>query len=149
MMMIEPYEAIGPLHFGMDQNDVVAAMGEPQRITKSRRRNILLWYGDVNVTMEADKLVEVGFGPAAPVSIHGIHPFTDQGAFDSLCRLDGNPCKVLGFIVFRNLGITLTGFHDKDESQKALTAFARGRWDVLEPQMKPYSLQATGPASRS
>ena len=142
-IIIEPYEAIGPMHFGMSQDEVVAAMGNPQRITESRGGNPILWYNDndINVIMEHGSLVEVGFGPKAPVSICGFHPFADPGAFANLCKLDGKPCEVLGFIVFRNLGITLTGIHDKDESQMALTVFARGRWDVLDSQMKPFASQ--------
>lgn len=137
-LTIEPYEAIGLLRFGMNESDIVASMGDPHRVTKNHMGNSELWYGHMNAIVEDDCLVEVGFAPDMPVSICGIHPFTDPGAFANLCRLDGNPCEVLGFIVLRNLGITLTGFHDKDESQKALTAFARGRWDVLESQMKPF-----------
>jgi Fe2+ transport system protein FeoA len=143
-LIIEPYEAIGPLHFGMRQDEIVASMGEPQRITKNHVGNTELWYDHMNVIMEDDRLVEVGFSPDMQVTVRGMNPFTDPTAFASLCRLDGRPCEVLGFIVLRKLGITLTGFHDKDESQKALTAFARGRWDVMETQMKPFYIHPTG-----
>lgn len=150
-IVIEPYEAIGLLHFGMSQDDVVASMGEPQRLTKTRDGNPILWYNDneLNVIIENDGLVEVGFSPEAPVSIRGIHPFTDPDAFTKLCKLDGSPHEMLGFIVLQNLGITMTGFHDNDESQKAVTTFTRGRWDALASQMKPFSLKAAGPSSSS
>jgi hypothetical protein len=150
-LIIEPYEAVGYLKFGMNHDDIVASMGEPLRSTTSRGGNTILWYDDnkLNLILENDHLVEVGFAPDMPVSIRGIHPFTDPDAFASLCKLDGSPCEVLGFIVFRRLGITLTGFHDKDESQKALTAFTSGRWDALESQMKPFHFQPAGPRSPS
>jgi hypothetical protein len=38
---------------------------------------------------------------------------------------------VLGFLVFTRLGVTTTGYHDDDESQRALTIFPRGTWDLL------------------
>jgi hypothetical protein len=133
----------------MNHDAIVATMGEPQRVTKNHLGNLELWYDHMNVIMEGDRLVEAGFAPDMPVSICGIHPFTDPDAFASLCELDGSPCEVLGFVVFRRLGITLTGFHDKDESQKALTAFTSGRWDVLESQMKPFHFQPAGPRSPS
>lgn len=146
-LIIEPYEAIGPLHFGMRQDEIVALMGEPQRITRNDMGNSELWYDHMNVIVEDDRLVEVGFASDMQVSVRGINPFTDPTAYVSLCRLDGNPCEVLGFIVLRNLGITLTGFHDKDKSQKALTAFARGRWDVMATRMKPFHILPTGRVS--
>lgn len=140
ILNFEPYEAIGPLRFGMTQDEVVAAMGSPQRITKNHLGTPELWYNDLNAIMENNRLVEVGFGPNAPLSICGIRPFVDQGAFVELCKLDGNPHEVLGSIVLKRLGISLGGFHDNDESQKGITAFERGRWDVLDSQMKPFAV---------
>lgn len=140
-LTIKPYEAIGPLRFGMSQHEVMAAMGRPQRVTKSRSGNPVLWFDEVNAIMEGDHLVEVGLGPQAPVSVCGVHPFTDPDALAKLCKLDGDPREVLGSIVLRSIGITLGGFHDKDESQKGITAFSQGRWDVLDSQMKPFILQ--------
>lgn len=150
-LKIEPYVRIGPLQFGMNQADVVASMGEPQRVTKSRGGNPILWYNnnEVNVIIEGDRLVEVGFGPNAQVSICGMQPFAEPEAFGKLCRLDGNPYEALGSIVLKSIGISLGGFHDNDESQKGITAFERGRWEVMVSQMKRYGLKAAGPASGS
>lgn len=156
IVTIEPYEAIGPLRFGMSRDEVVAAIGNPKRVSNNRRGNPVLWYDWLNVIIEPDGLVEVGFGPEAPVSIGGMNPFSDPDTFINLCKLDGSPHEVLGFIVLQRLGITLTGFHDNDESQKSITAFARGRWDVLNSKMEPFPVPiATGltaqppPASKS
>jgi hypothetical protein len=33
----------------------------------------------------------------------------------------------------------MTGFHDDDESQKAVTVFAKGRWDGMKAKFKKYS----------
>jgi len=44
----------------------------------------------------------------------------------------------VGYVVLLQLGLAMTGFHDGDLSQKAVTAFARGSWDTLRPKMKPY-----------
>ncbi|MCW4463814.1 hypothetical protein OK349_19080 [Sphingomonas sp. BT-65] len=124
----------------MSQDEVITSMGDPQRITKSRNGHPILWYDGFNVMMEDEALVEVGFDPKASVSICDIDPFSSSDAFAKLCKLDGNPCEVLGTIVLRDLGVSLGGFHDNDESQKAITAFAHGRWDILEAKMKPFPL---------
>jgi hypothetical protein len=146
-LIIEPYEAVGPLQFGMSHDAIVATMGEPEWVTKNYHGNPELWYDHMSVVMEGGCFVEVGFAPDIPVSICGIRPFAEPDAFARLCKLDGSPLEVHGFIIFRELGITLTGFHDNDESQKALTAFARGRWDVFEAEMKPFHIQSSVPGS--
>ena len=46
--------------------------------------------------------------------------------------------EYVGFIVFLGLGLTLTGFHDGNDSQRAVTAFARGRWDHLRSKLRPF-----------
>ncbi|HEY9219421.1 MAG TPA: hypothetical protein VIO94_15340 [Phenylobacterium sp.] len=137
-LVIAPYNGVGPLTFGMSQEEVVEAMGPPQRITKARSGNPILWYDDLNAILEDQRLVEIGLAPVAPAVIHGIQPFLDPDALDKLCKLDGDAREVLGSIVLRNLGVSLGGFHDGDESQKGITAFVRGRWDVLEPEMKQF-----------
>ncbi|WP_137173105.1 hypothetical protein [Massilia sp. HP4] len=38
------------------------------------------------------------------------------------------------------LGITLTGFHDNDIDQKAITVFERGRWSDLISELKPFAV---------
>ncbi len=43
----------------------------------------------------------------------------------------------LGFIISPALGMTLTGFHDRDPSQKAITVFERGLWDDALAGAKP------------
>ncbi|EIJ45150.1 hypothetical protein GWL_45900 [Herbaspirillum sp. GW103] len=55
-----------------------------------------------------------------------------------MVNLDGNPYESVGFIVLLNLGITLTGFHDDDIYQRAVTVFTRGRWDDLLQKLKPF-----------
>ena len=51
----------------------------------------------------------------------------DQTVLERLCDEDGKPCQTLGFIVLLNLGITLTGFHDGNEDQKACTVLRKER----------------------
>lgn len=51
---------------------------------------------------------------------------------------DGNPMVDLGFIFLLNLGITLTGFHDCDAPQKAITLFERGAYEDEAHRMKPF-----------
>jgi hypothetical protein len=135
---IVPYEAVGRLRFGMNRDDVVGILGEPRIVSMRPEGEVRLIYEDRQFTVGPKGLVEVGLLPEASVSIMGVNVFGDPKSFINICDLDTEPKEILGFIVFLNLGITMTGFHDRDESQKAVTAFARGRWDASRAQMTPF-----------
>jgi hypothetical protein len=141
VIAITPYEAVGDVRFGMSRDQVIAALGSPKMTTRDRGGNVLLVYGTQDVTIGPEGMVEASFVPGAPVMIAGVDVFTDPDAFLELCRIDGAPKEMLGFVIFLNLGLTMTGFHDLDESQKAVTAFARGRWDVLLSELKDFRVE--------
>ncbi len=141
MFVIEPYVSAGPLKFGMSYDDVKSSLGEPKSLEKNRLGDTVARYDGFGATIAAAGVVEVYFLPTAAVSLSGIDLYKDSQAFQKLCARDGAPKEFLGFIVLLNLGITLTGFHDGDQSQKAVTAFARGRWDRLSGEMKSYPAQ--------
>jgi hypothetical protein len=138
MIRIIPYETVGQLRFGMTRDEVFAVLGNPKIIDQDRDDEVSLYYGTQRVTIGPAGMAEVGILPQLPVTIHGISVFSDPDAFAKLCQIDENPKENVGFIVLLNLGITMTGFHDFDESQKAITAFARGRWDSSLSRLKDF-----------
>lgn len=143
--MDQPFEIISyvgakPLLFGMNQGQVEAIIGPPQNMTTNgfgepdaSYQSFSIRYSKQNKT-----LVEIGFSPTAIVTIRGINPFTQESAFRDLVRQDSSPYEYVGFIILLDLGITLTGFHDRDPSQLAITAFARGRLDDMKSQFKRF-----------
>ena len=58
------------------------------------------------------------------------------GGLSQLLKEDSCPYEYVGFVVLLDVGITLTGFHDGDVSQRAVTAFRQGRWDHLKNKFK-------------
>ncbi len=42
-----------------------------------------------------------------------------------LCRLDGSPKNAYGFIILGKFGLAVTGVHDSDASQLAITVFCK------------------------
>lgn len=138
MNVIDSYVSAGRFHFGVEPDDLVSVLGKPVRKDKNRLGETIVRYEGFGVTIAARGVVEVYFLPISSVSICGIDVFSDPQAFVKLCKLDGDPREYMGFIVLLNLGITMTGFHDNDESQKAITAFERGRWDHLESKLQRY-----------
>jgi hypothetical protein len=66
----------------------------------------------------------------------------DKHFLDTVCRLDGLPVDVFRFIVLQKLGIAITGLHDDDQSQLAITVFKKGAFDDLISSDVPYSVAA-------
>jgi hypothetical protein len=139
MFVIESYVSAGPLEFGMGYEEVKSTLGEPVSQEKSRLGDMILRYDGFGATVADGGVVEAYFLPGTEVSVSSVEVYDDAQAFRKLCVLDGAPKEFLGFIILLKLGITLTGFHDGDESQKAITAFTRGRWDRLSGEMKNYA----------
>ena len=137
-IIVEPYKGVGPLRFGMNQEEVVSTFGTPEQKTQNHVGNTVLWYQELNATFENGALVEVGLRPNKEVLVLGVRPFYDPEGFSRLCELDGMAQEVLGFIVLEKLGIAMTGFHDGNVDQRAITAFAFRRWDAFKPKMKAF-----------
>ena len=127
-----------PLLFGMIRDQVEAIVGPPESITDEHRT----YYESFNIRYsKQDKgLVEIGFSSDAKVTILGINPFIQKNGFRDLLRRDSCPYECYGFIVLLNLGITLTGFHNDDPDQLAITAFAPGVWDHLKSKLRKFSV---------
>lgn len=63
------------------------------------------------------------------MSILGQPLWTDEAQPDPnpvLLALDPEPLEFVGFWFFLALGVTTTGYHDDDPSQRAVTVFVRG-----------------------
>ena len=137
---IVSYVGANPLLFGMTEGQVEAIVGPP----KTMRTNSL---GEPNASYDSFSiryskqnrtLVEIGFLKTARVTILGINPFIQKNGFRELLGHDSCPYESYGFIILLDLGITLTGFHDDDPNQLAITAFVRGRWDDSKGEFKKF-----------
>jgi hypothetical protein len=51
--------------------------------------------------------------------------------------LDPEPVEFVGFWNFLRIGVTTTGYHDDDESQRAITVFPHAHVDYLLATAKP------------
>jgi hypothetical protein len=140
MLLVKPYDSIGSIRLGMSTNELVALLGQPKKIIKNHRQELDYQYVgySIRVSPDEEKVVEVGVRPEISVELMGIKIFEDPNALEKLVEKDGQPYEFVGFLIFTNLGITVSGFHDKDESQKAITVFQKGRWDHLQSQFKSW-----------
>jgi hypothetical protein len=135
---IVSYVGPKPLLFGMTEIQVASVVGIPLRTTLSNlgEKNSQYELFSTRYSPQNGALVEVGFSAAAKVSICGMDVFRQIDLFPRLLREDSCPYEYVGFVILLDLGITLTGFHDDDQSQRAITAFTRGKWDHLKSKFK-------------
>ncbi len=134
------YIGAKPLLFGMTPSQVEEFIGPPKRVTENNSGEPSASYESLSIrySKRDQTLVEIGFLPTAMVTIGGMNPFTQKNVFGELLRQDSCPYESYGFIILLDLGITLTGFHDNDPDQLAITAFVRGRWDDKKGRFKRF-----------
>jgi len=135
---IVSYVGAKPLLFGLTETQAEGLVGLPMRTTLNNlgERNAQYESFSIRYSPQNGMLVEVGFSSSAKVAIHGVELFQEIEMFPKLLREDSCPYEYFGFVILLDLGITITGFHDNDPSQRAITAFARGRWDHLKSKFK-------------
>ncbi|TDS17303.1 hypothetical protein [Sphingobacterium paludis] len=150
---IQPYVGVGPLKFGMTQEEVAKKLGKPDsirdqgdEIRESRAGHDL----QVVYAKNGGGIVEMGFGSGIR-SLHydGIYVFEEK-PLDVLTHITASGSKIyelLGFLVLLDMGITFTAFHnldddgeDDDNGEKAVTVFKSGRWDNFRDRLSEYKI---------
>jgi len=147
---IDPYAGVGKLKFGMSPDEVAQSLGPPDDVDIDAEGEIREYRNDNGLqtvySTNDKRLVEVGFSSNISTLVFKKTALFTNKPLDVLRLLsaaDKQPYELLGFIVLLNLGITLTGFHDKAADERAVTAFARGRWDSMQERLKPFKLSGT------
>lgn len=130
---VDPYKGVGPFHFGMTEDHLTALGLRPLRRTMNPRKEPDLDFGAYSMRFGAKdgQLCEIGFSKQSVVKLDEISVFSDPDALERILMKDSNIFEFYGFLVFLGLGVTLTGFHDGSDSDKAMTVFGRGRWDSM------------------
>lgn len=136
-----PFVGAGSLHFGMSPTEAHRLLGEPRNSSYNSNGELDEDYAGISIGYSRgdERLVEIGFVCPTSVSLNGSNLFADRNVVEMLASLDKAPIEGLGFIVFPNLGIALADFFSEQESDRAITVFARGRWNDLKG-FKPFAL---------
>lgn len=139
---IKPYEGVGPFRFGMNEDEVRAHIRQDIKRVIDREGNICYQLIECRMCFdkETEKLVSIGLYPESNAMYDGLQLFHDESAFVKMIKLDGSPFETVGFIVLLNLGMTMAGYHDNDESQKSITVFTRGLWDKFRDSFNPFDI---------
>lgn len=140
-MNITSHNDFGPLKLGhTTSNECLQLLGHPVRQTVNRegRKEFVYHQFIVRCDAQTDLVRECTLLPRADATIDGIKVTWDLDFLRRICDRDGSPIETYGFIVCHNLGIAVTGIHDNDESQLAITVFSKGEFDSLLGQSVPY-----------
>jgi hypothetical protein len=140
-MIIEPYIGAGSIKFGASEVNVIAQCGVPIRSALNRFDENVLDYDERTITIAQNGVVEIGFVPQQGITLRGLDLFNDKKAFLELCLQDGQALEFVGFVILPRFGVTFTGFHAGPEEDKAVTVFARGRWDRFRADARPFRLK--------
>jgi len=129
-----PYQGVLPITFEMTPADVAALLGPPELIDRSELDERNEARGGVAIRYDSgdNKVCEMAFLPGVPLYFNGRSLFLETDPIGVLKTFDRTPLLIVGFVVFFKLGLTLTGFHDDDNAEQAITAFRLGRWDDLK-----------------
>jgi hypothetical protein len=134
---VYPYVGALPVRFGTARADVPALIGLP---AKPGRKNED-WFDSIRVGYsETGGVADFGFGPRdGSLSFLGRLLWNADRIEDPMPLLlshDSAPLEFYGYLIFEKIGVTCTGFHDDDHSQRAITVFRRGHWDHILPKAK-------------
>jgi hypothetical protein len=143
---IFPLRGAGKICLGMIPQQIEAIYGAAESVSLNHLKQRVEFRSFTNLgysTGSVEGVSHIGFGRQMQnIRFKGANIFLDDESviLAKLVAEDGNPFIYLGFIVFLNLGMTLTGFHDHNVLQKAMTMFPRGAWDKWRPKLKPFEL---------
>ena len=139
---IKPLVGIGNITFGMSPREVLSVIGAPSSRTKNGIKERINFDNNINENItflfENEELCELGIARRnVLVSIYGFSVFSDPGrTLDELKKRVSVVFERHGFLIFDDIGVTLTGFHDEAEEDQAMTAYIAGRWSRIIPKAK-------------
>jgi hypothetical protein len=141
---IVSYVGALPLKFGMTEEEVARIIGLPSVKMKNRKGEPDHDHGFCAVGYDKDtnRANFFGFRPPTNISYEGMPMFDNPTALNALVARDGEAFEFVGFVLLLNLGISLSGFDDNDQSQLAVNVFERGRFEKYRSQFKPFSIQS-------
>lgn len=141
MIEISSYKSINGITFGSSESDVISFFGQPIRHSKNSEKEAELHFPSFILRFDSvtGQLREASLLPKCDAVINGKLIIWDENFLFWLASEDQDLVEVLGFVISLKLGIAVSGFHDNDESQKAVHAFRHGDWDMFRNRMRPFS----------
>ncbi len=145
---IQAHARFGQLVFGeSNPADCQAHFGEPLRIEANRGERLEYHYTEFIVRFHETigRLEEVTLLPGCQARINGIEVTWDKAFLKAICGKVDQVYDAYGFIVLPALGVAVTGIHDDDPPQLAITLFEKHAWDKLITKAKVFDPSTLSP----
>ncbi|MDR3324111.1 MAG: outer membrane protein assembly factor BamE [Zoogloeaceae bacterium] len=145
---IVPFVGVENLRFGMTPQQVADILGAPSSIGEGyygERQEYRTDGNDLLVTYDEkdNTAVHFGFWPkmrGLSFKEKKLFQMPELEALAVLIKEDDSPYEVLGIINFLGLGITMSGFHEEDPSQKAVAVYKSGDLDSQFGSIKKHAI---------
>lgn len=141
---IIPYIGTNLVSFGMSALQVEERLGKSEKKSRNHQGKQIEFWSYMNIGYSERGVVEhIGFGRQMKnilLNHNNLFGLDAPMVLKKLREIDCQPLEYLGGLFFFKLGICLTGFHDDDEDQKAMSLFEDGRWDSRKSKMRKINL---------
>lgn len=146
-MELTAYQQVNGVSFGSSEAAIIAAFGEPNARRVNHEGETELHYPTHIARFEAGSGLfrEFTLLPGCEARVNGIEVAWEPSFLAVVQDVDSELVEALGFILSLKLGLAFSGFHDDDESQRAIHAFREGDWDMFRERMKPFRYQPASP----
>lgn len=126
MLKVKSYESLNGLSINSGCiEQALGIFGSPCRCRKTRLGKVEYLYENMLLRFDADttEFIECTILPSCNVEINGMRVTWDKQFLRKVCAIDGAPKIAHGYIILGRLGVAITGIHDNDDSQMAITVF--------------------------
>nr|WP_298100419.1 hypothetical protein [uncultured Shinella sp.] len=133
--LIETFEGMGTIRFGMTPEDVAIALGAPDRSRRGRRPGSFSEHRGTPspiVRYRDNKVCEIeAFYDLGVVEFRGISLFQTDGkqVLRQLEALNGGAMISVGIVLFDQIGLTTGRLDEGARTAHSVTAFSPGTWD--------------------
>lgn len=143
--LIEPFQGMGPIRFGMPPEEVAAIVGAPDRSRQGLRPGSFREFRDVRapvVHYRDNRVAEIeAFYDLQPLIFQQIRIFETSGlqVLRQLEALNGGAMISVGIVLFNNLGLTTGRLDEEPRTGHSVTAFKAGMWDDMTDDFESIS----------
>ena len=136
--LYSPYVSVGTIKFGMTNEEVDKMQGKADSISVDGKGEVEEDRGNISIRYDDEGVAEIAFSSGCFLEYDGCNLNKLDNLVQFLMKRDRKPFECLGFLIFKGLGLAISGYHDGDDEQKAITAFKRGRWDSMTEYFSEY-----------
>jgi len=142
MISFKSYKQVNNLEFGSSIENTKQAFGKPNEENVDNDGEVELSYDSFIIRFNKHlEFNEFTLLPEINFKINGKLIGWTYKDVKPIIKMDSNPLESYGFIVLLDLGIALTGFHDGDDSQKAIHFFSKGLCEIYRDDTQPFDIE--------